>query len=231
MAITTPFPGGNFLTSGPAGADGRDGRDGGDGAPGQNGQNGQDGQDGRDGAGIVVPRIASTRILPVSAVVQDGPFNVVPADPSNPAHCGLVIGVTAAGGEAGATIAVQNAGDLDLNGVSGNFLAGDTLFPAANGTLTNIAPTIGWRQIIAKAGTRTRIAINLGMAYRLRDAASPLIIPGDTAFVALLIAAFTPDVTKVILSNLRDSLPELPATGTPDPGWYRNGGLLYEHKA
>lgn len=75
------------------------------------------------------------------------------------------------------------------------------------------------------------MVVDRGIAINLPAALTILPVSDVAAVKGLLLAALTPDITSAILSAFRDSLPELPATGDPVPGWYRNGGSLYEHKA
>lgn len=204
MAITSPLPGGNFLTSGPAGLNGRDGRDGATGSNGRDGRDGADGRDGRDGAGTITTRTPRVRILPGSVVVSDGDFYAVPADPFNLAHCGLVLGVTALGGEIDGIVAIQSSGDLDS--VSGLFTGGEDLFAADDGTLTRIPPTTGpdrpaWRQSVGKSSSASRMVVNLGPAYRLPSTASILVSPDQTALDTALLANLTPALLARALAS------------------------------
>lgn len=138
----------------------------------QKGGNGTNGTKGVDGAGTVVSLIATSRILPTSAVVLDGQFGGAPANPANPAHINLVAGITALGAEAGTLVTVQNSGDL--KDVTGDFAPGDTLFPSTNGTLTRTPPASGWRQAVGKVSAPGRMVINLGPAYAMPESANPL---------------------------------------------------------
>lgn len=158
------------------------------------GQNGTDGIKGVDGAGTITSRVATTRIMPASAVVSDGQFNALPANPNNLAHLGLVLGVTALGAEAGSLVVIQGGGDMDLGSAIGSFAADDILFPSANGTLTGVPPTSGWRQALGKASSASRVVVNLGPAYRLPDTATLLVRPDETALDAALLANLTPDL-------------------------------------
>ena len=192
------------------------------------GTDGTNGTKGIDGAGTIVTLIASSRILPSSAVVPDGQFGAAPANPANPAHANLVVGVTAVGAEAGGLVTIQGSGDLD--GLVGNFAAGDILFPSTNGTLTRVVPTSGWRQALGKASSSSRMIVNIGPAYTLPNPASLLIAPGDDAIATILLAALTPSVLQAAHARWVASLSPLPADDSAIPnagGWYLNDGQPY----
>lgn len=189
----------------------------------QRGRDGINGAKGVDGAGTIISKVAAARILPSSAVVPDGQFGAVPANPANPAHANLVIGVTALGAEAGSLVTIQSSGDLD--GVSGSFGAGDTLFPSTNGTLTRVVPTSGWRQAVGRASSSGRMTVNIGQAYSLPSAVTVLPVSDVGAVTALLIAALTPDVLGPLFLKMGRSFPLLPIDGTVPAagGLYRRG--------
>lgn len=168
------------------GAAGRDGK---------NGEPGRDGIDGVDGAGVIVTRTAMVPISPWTAVISVGTTLCRPADPSNPDHRGLVIGVTALGGLPGSTITIQTAGDVQ--GDVGPFSAPATLFVGAAGVLTASAPTSGWRQVVARSSSTSSIAVALG---------EPQVILNDDALLlpdgGLATRATANDVQTAAADNL-----------------------------
>lgn len=134
------------------------------------------GPQGRDGAGAIVSRIAAVAIPPWTAVVSSGSDRVIPADPTNPAHRGQVIGVTAYGALQGAAVSIQNTGDLF--GLVGPFSAGDALFVGAGGAVVSIPPTSGWRQIVAGGAATNHIVVTLGEASLILDGDAMLLGAG-----------------------------------------------------
>lgn len=149
------------------------GRDGINGAP------GRDGIDGVDGAGVIVTRAAMVPIPAWTAVISVGSTLCRPADPSNPDHRGLVIGVTALGGLQGSTITIQTAGDVQ--GDVGGFPAASTLFVGAGGAVTGTAPTSGWRQTVGKSITANAVNVVLGEAQVLANDDALLLPDGGLA--------------------------------------------------
>lgn len=110
------------------------------GAPGKDSQvAGPEGKQGPAGAGAVAVRTASAAIVAWTAMIADGPTNCVPAESTNPAHRGLVIGITAFGGAAGASVEIENTGDL--SGPARGFAAESVLFVGASGALVTSPPT------------------------------------------------------------------------------------------
>lgn len=155
------------------------------------------------------PRPATVTVRPNSAVVADG-SGYRPADPTNLAHRGKIVGITLAGAMAGDIVTGRVTGEYV--GVTGDFAAGQSLYLALDGTLTRTLPaTATWTQTLG-TGTASGIVINFGVA-RLIYAGLNLFPPSPGAAIAALIAIF-------------DRLPVLPASGTDYPasgGLFRNG--------
>lgn len=155
---------------GPAGADSTV-----PGPEGRQGPAGRDGAQGPAGAGAVSSRQADTSAPLWSAVVASDANRCIPADPSNPAHRGQVIGVTAYGGMAGGQVEIQSVGDL--LGPVASFTEGSALFVGAGGILTSTPPASGWRQIVATAVSSSQIVVALGEARVISDQGAALILP------------------------------------------------------
>lgn len=144
---------------------------------------GPQGEQGPAGAGTVAVRTASSRIAPWTAVIADGPTNCLPADPTNSAHRGLVIGVSAYGGAAGTSVEIQNAGDL--SGPPGGFSVKASLCVGLNGALASNPPAGAvWRQLVATAVSDGHVVIALGEASRITDDADALIGSSGFAYSA-----------------------------------------------
>ncbi|MBB5762178.1 hypothetical protein HNR01_001798 [Methylorubrum rhodesianum] len=180
MAIigsTAPAPSAIYVPG--IGTPGRDGADGAD------GRDGRDGRDGSPGQGVIFTRTAGVGIPAWRALVANDDGSVTPADPSNTAHRGRVIGITARGASAGLQASIQNAGDL--RGPDGGFAAGTPLFVGAGGSLTPTAPTSGWSQVVATAVSSSQIVVALGEAEVISSDGTALVVP--TGFAS----AATPD--------------------------------------
>lgn len=162
---------------GPAGADSTV-----PGPEGPQGRSGRDGAQGPAGAGAVTSREASANVPLWSAVVVSDANRCIPADPSNPAHRGQVIGVTAYGGMTGAQVEIQSVGDL--LGPVADFAEGTPLFVGAGGILTPTPPTSGWRQIVATAVSSSQIVVALGEARVIADEGTALVVPSGFATAA-----------------------------------------------
>lgn len=134
---------------GPVGLPGRDGT---------NGTNGTNGRDGAPGPGMVEARFSSFTIAINTNVIDLGNGQCRLADPTNPAHCGKLLGLVIAGGTPGSQLLVQTGGHIA--GVTGSFNAGDTLYLAPDGGLTNVMPvTEGWwLQTLGTAISSTEIS-------------------------------------------------------------------------
>lgn len=180
------------------------------GANGTNGAPGRDGVDGVNGAGVIVTRAATQPVPPWTAVISVGASLCKPADPSNPDHRGLVIGVTALGGLQGSTITIQTAGDVQ--GDVGTFPAGSTLFVGAGGAVTGTAPTSGWRQIVGKSIAANAVNVVLGEAQVISNDDALLLPDGGLATRA------TPSDVQAASANDRYLTP---ATATSLP--FRHG--------
>lgn len=199
-------------TGGPPGLRGERGADSTvPGPEGPEGRPGRDGTQGPAGAGAVTSREASANVPLWSAVVVSDANRCVPADPSNPAHRGQVIGVTAYGGMIGSQVEVQSVGDL--LGPVADFAEGTPLFVGAGGILTPIAPTSGWRQNVATAVSSSQIVVALGEARVVADEGTALVVPSGFAS-----AATTDDVTagadanKFVTPQALTGLPRIKAT-------------------
>lgn len=159
---------------GPAGADSTV-----PGPEGRQGPAGRDGAQGPAGAGAISSRQADTSVPLWSAVVASDANRCIPADPSNPAHRGQVIGVTAYGGMAGGQVEIQSVGDL--LGPVASFTEGSALFVGAGGILTPTPPASGWRQIVATAVSSSQIVVALGEARVVADEGTALVVPSGFA--------------------------------------------------
>ena len=199
---------------GPPGLSGQDGAD---------GRDGVDGRDGTPGAGAVASRAATTTIPAWCAVIEDG-AGCRPADPTDPAHYGRVLGVTAAGGASGTVVSITKIGDLVGN--AGPFAASKPLWIGAGGILAESPAAGDWRQSVGTSTATDRIVVTLDAPRRIRSG-GPVTLPPITD----LVDALTPEIMSVALKNFRDSLPALPADESqipPSGGWFRNGsGLVY----
>lgn len=159
---------------GPAGADSTV-----PGPEGRQGPAGRDGARGPAGAGAVTSRQADASVPLWSAVVVSDANRCIPADPSNPAHRGQVIGVTAYGGMAGAQVEIQSVGDL--LGPVASFSEGTALFVGTGGILTPTPPASGWRQIVATAVSSNQVVVALGEARVVADEGTALVVPSGFA--------------------------------------------------
>ena len=167
-------------TGGPPGLRGEPGADSTvPGPEGPQGRSGRDGAQGPAGAGAVTSREASANVPLWSAVVVSDANRCIPADPSNPAHRGQVIGVTAYGGMTGAQVEIQSVGDL--LGPVADFAEGTPLFVGAGGALTPTPPASGWRQIVATAVSSSQIVVTLGEARVVADEGTALVVPSGFA--------------------------------------------------
>lgn len=159
---------------GPAGADSTV-----PGPEGRQGPAGRDGTQGPAGAGAVTSRQADASVPLWSAVVASDANRCIPADPSNPAHRGQVIGVTAYGGMAGAQVEIQSVGDL--LGPVASFSEGTALFVGTGGILTPTPPASGWRQSVAIAVSSSQIVVVIGEARVVADEGTALVVPSGFA--------------------------------------------------
>ena len=143
------------------------------------GPEGRQGPAGPAGAGAVSSRQADTSAPLWSAVVASDANRCIPADPSNPAHRGQVIGVTAYGGMAGGQVEIQSVGDL--LGPVASFTEGSALFVGVGGILTSTPPASGWRQIVATAVSSNQVVVALGEARVVADEGTALVVPSGFA--------------------------------------------------
>lgn len=138
---------------------------------------GPPGPPGESGAGSIAVRTASVAIPAWTAVVADGPTNCLPADPLNEAHRGRVIGITALGAGAGASVEVQNAGDL--TGPPAGFAGTDSLFVGTGGVISPAAPLGAvWRQPVATVVSDGHVVVQLGEASLIYDTADAMLAEG-----------------------------------------------------
>ncbi|MGX7707964.1 hypothetical protein [Methylobacterium sp. Gmos1] len=225
MAVkTTSTSGIPFVVPGPPGSDGGQGLPGTPGSDGRDGTDGRDGRDGVDGAGTIVQRTAAVTIPPSTNVVDNGDGTVSPADPSNPAHCGKLVGIVLAFTPVGTLASITLLGPL--SGVTGSFSPGQRLWIGPGGICTATPPTSGWRQTIGVAGTGGNITYQPGRAA-LYNPTSPLVLVSladPAGLIALLAAALAadPDGMTAFVSAALDSLPPIPAdiASVPPGGRY-----------
>ena len=86
------------------------------------------------------------------------------ADPTDPDHADLVVGITTGAALSGDDVIVQAAGEMVES--TWNWSPGP-VWCGALGTLTQTAPTSGWSQIVATALAPTRILITGRQALNL----------------------------------------------------------------
>ncbi|VUF15654.1 hypothetical protein [Methylobacterium dankookense] len=168
------------------------------GDPGEKGDKGEKGDPslvpGPPGAGAQTSRLASANVPQWTAVVPDGPGYCAPADPSNPNHKGIVLGVTAQGGAQGTLIQIQSSGDLD--GPETTWSGEQTLYVGAGGAVVPTAPTSGWLQAVGASSSSSHMVVSLGIAETITPPASGAQIPASGAAqraTAAKIAAGTDD--------------------------------------
>lgn len=197
LGIVTPTGLAVVPTAGATGGRGPAGPDG------PAGPEGPAGPVGPAGAGSVTTRIARVAIPAWSAVVPDGDGYCTLADPSNPDHKGLALGVCALGGALGASVEIQAAGAVD--GPNGPWTAKQVLYVGAVGALTAIAPTSGWLQVVGSSSSASHMIVSLGVAETITPPASSAQIPASSA-------------------AQRASVPEV-AAGTRNDRWVSPAGL------
>ncbi|EHP94864.1 hypothetical protein [Methylorubrum extorquens] len=126
-------------------------------------------------------RTASVALPNWTVVVADGAGNCAPADPSNPAHLNLVLGIVANAVSEGGEAQIQTIGDL-VGLAPHGLTVGATLFVGTNGTLAPNPPDgAAWRQIIGKSATPYGVIASLGEASLIYAEADALLAPGGFA--------------------------------------------------
>ncbi len=125
---------------------------------------------GSDVGGVVLPPLvvetAGQTITGTAAVAVSGYLAVSassaglsPADSTNAAIAGSVIGVATNGANVGGSVTVQAQGPVTFNGWS--WIAGEPVFVGAGGVLTQVAPSVGFSQVIGVAETATTLIVDL----------------------------------------------------------------------
>jgi len=115
-------------------------------------QPGPKGDPGQPGVGTVISRSALSAIPSNTNVVDAGNNNCVPADTTNPAHRGKVLGFVAQGVSVGVVASIQTIGPI--SGVSGSWSDTNTLYVGPNGSLVtraNLPANAAWQQAVATA--------------------------------------------------------------------------------
>ncbi len=84
---------------------------------------------------------------------------LVPAQSGVSAQAGNVVGVALNGGQAGATIAIQQSGEMSLS--SWNWTLGQPIFVGTTGPLTQTPPTSGFSQVVGMPLSATSMSIGL----------------------------------------------------------------------
>jgi hypothetical protein len=105
--------------------------------------------------------ITGTAAVSVSGymAVSASSAGLSPADSTNAALAGSVIGVATNGANAGATVTVQAQGPVSFNGWS--WIPGEPVFVGAAGVLTQSPPSVGFSQVIGVAETATTLIVDL----------------------------------------------------------------------
>ena len=107
-------------------------------------------------AGGVLSAVAAQTISANTAVaLVNG--QLVPAQSGTAVQAGNVLGIALNGGQAGATIAIQQSGEMSLSGW--NWTLGQPIFVGLNGPLTQTPPTAGFSQVIGIPLSATSISI------------------------------------------------------------------------
>lgn len=117
-------------------------------------------------------KVADAAIPAWTAVIEQTPGKILPANPGDPAHMGKVIGVVSVGGNVGDSLRVVSAGSAD--GPLGVFSAGP-LWIGPGGALTSVLPSGGWVQQVARAYDASRVVVGLGRAYQLTPEIAPAV--------------------------------------------------------
>ena len=116
------------------------------------------GPPGPAGSGTTLSAIAAQTISANTAVaLVNG--QLVPAQSGTPSQAGNVIGVAINGGQAGASIDIQQSGEMSLS--SWTWTMGLPVFVGPNGPLTQTPPTSGFSQVVGVPLSATSISIGL----------------------------------------------------------------------
>lgn len=150
------------------------------------------GPQGPAGAGAISTRTATVTVPAWCAVIEDG-AGCRPADPTNPAHYGRVLGVTAAGGAAGTVVNITKIGDL--TGSAGPFASGKTLWIGAGGVLAEAPVNGDWRQSVGVATATDRIVVTPEPPARIVVSSGPLTPAGQ------FVSKATTEQTQALAAN------------------------------
>ena len=99
-------------------------------------------------------------------VTIDGQARVIPADQSNAAHAGRILGLTRTSAAAGDTVSVRRFGPVDDPGWQWD-VRQPRIFLSSNGTLTQTVPTSGFLCVVGFCLSATRLFIDIQPAINL----------------------------------------------------------------